>query len=93
MRNRRNKLTRAYEALRQELQAILYEEDPEGMGSSVGAPPDEYAEEAAALIPMLQGSASEGEIAAVLHKKFGSAQRALVERVHRAWSQFLEQTR
>jgi hypothetical protein len=40
-RDERRTRTQAYGALQTELAAILYGDDPGGMGSSVGAPEDE----------------------------------------------------
>lgn len=49
----RTEQTRAYRAFKQEVERILYDADPYGMGSSVGAPRDEYSDAAARLIPIL----------------------------------------
>jgi hypothetical protein len=49
--------TRAYLDFKSELEAVLYDDDPFRMGSSIGAPSDEYSEVAARLIPTLLGIA------------------------------------
>ncbi len=51
--NRTRALSRAYQDFNRRLMTILYEEDPAGVGSSVGAPEDEYAAEAAELVVRL----------------------------------------
>jgi hypothetical protein len=91
--DRQQALAHAYQALREELATILYEEDPGTMGSHVGAPPDEYAEEAGRLSTMLKGSTSEGETGRVLRGMFTSPSPRLVSRVHEAWGHFLARVR
>lgn len=45
--------THACLTAKRQIEALLYEVDPLGFGSSVGSPPDEYSDEAARLIPVL----------------------------------------
>ena len=54
MRDDRNRnKTRAYLLAKHQIEELLYDVDPLGFGSSVGSPRQEYAEEAARLIPLL----------------------------------------
>ena len=45
--------TRAYLDFKREVEDVLYEVDPYGMGSTIDAPRDEYSDEAARLLPLL----------------------------------------
>jgi hypothetical protein len=45
--------TRAYLDFQREIEQLLYEMDPDGMGSSIGSPRDEYSDEAARVLPLL----------------------------------------
>jgi hypothetical protein len=51
--NRHRRETRAYMIAKRQIEALLYDVDPLGFGSSIGSPPDEYSDEAARLIPVL----------------------------------------
>ena len=93
MNGRQQALAHAYQALREELGTILYEEDPGEMGSHVGAPPDEYAEEAGRLGTLLKEATSEEETGHVLRRMFTSPSPRLVSRVHEAWVRFLARVR
>lgn len=81
-------LTRAYEALCEELNTALYEEDPASMGSNVGAPRDEYAAEAARLAVNVRSSSSRADVERELLKMFGVAPSPLLERVEKALAKF-----
>jgi hypothetical protein len=50
--------TRAYLELKREVEDVLYEVDPDGCGTSIGSPRDEYSDVAARVIPMLLGAQS-----------------------------------
>jgi hypothetical protein len=50
---RHRHLTQGYLTAKRQIEALLYDVDPLGFGSSVGSPPDEYSDEAARLIPVL----------------------------------------
>jgi hypothetical protein len=45
--------TQAYLLAKRQIEALLYDVDPLGFGSSVGSPPDEYSNEASRLLPVL----------------------------------------
>lgn len=93
MKTRNEALTRAYEALCQELNIALYEEDPASMGSSVGAPRDEYAAEAARLAATIKSSGSPDEVESHLREMFAATSDALVQRVEQALAKFRMQSR
>jgi len=59
--SRRNRTrTQAYLEYKAKLEAILYDHDPYGFGSSIGAPSDEYSDEAARLAALLSHATHEG---------------------------------
>jgi hypothetical protein len=84
MSTRNEALASAYKELCEELSATLYDVDPAGMGSTVGAPREEYDGQAARIAAALRGSRSREEIASHLEKSFGECSAALVERVERS---------
>jgi hypothetical protein len=81
--------TLAYKRLHEYLVRLLYVDDPDLMGLSVGAPPDEYSQEAAILIAMLSSAKSEEEVATKVGEIFPSGSRELVDSITRAWLRFL----
>jgi hypothetical protein len=85
---RNESLSHAYTQLCEELSAALYEEDPASMGSSVGAPLDEYDGEAARLASALRESRSTEEITLHLRDMFGECSESLAERVRKALAKF-----
>src|SRR5438132_6100459 len=88
MNSRNEALTSAYVQLCDELSATLYDEDPSGMGSTAGAPRDEYDGEAARIAAALRNSRSRDEIASHLEKSYGNCSPALIDRVERAIAKF-----
>lgn len=88
MSARNEALALAYKQLCEELSAALYDEDPASMGSTVGAPRDEYDGEAARLASLLRDSRSRDEVTLHLHKMFGDHSESLVERVDKALAKF-----
>jgi hypothetical protein len=78
----------AYKQFHKELSEALYDEDPGGMGSSVGAPMDEYDGEAAKLAASLRDSSQLSDVATHLRQSFGCAPTALVQRVSKALTMF-----
>jgi hypothetical protein len=88
MTKSRKELALAYERLCDELSRVLYEEDPARIGKSIGAPRDEYNEEAARLATALRTVSSRDEIEQVLQQVFHTKSTALVERVERAMTKF-----
>ena len=88
---REKRLSRAYAELHAALNAILYEEDPLGAGSSVGSPDDEYEGEAARLAASLRQT--DGDARTALARVFGDGDEALFTerlplRVSDAWRAF-----
>jgi hypothetical protein len=65
-------------AFRNLISAILYACDPRGMGSSVGAPLDEYDSEANLLVSRLQREKSRESIEHIARSEYPSAPEALV---------------
>ena len=89
MTHRKKELEGAYQQLHKEFTAILYEEDPANLGFKIGAPTDEYSEEASRLIVALKGSRTREDIGQILRQMFGSASSPLIERAGAAWARFL----
>ncbi len=82
---RKAALEAAYQTMRTQLMAILYEEDPGGYPSSVSAPEDEYSEEAARLLVRLRGAATQTDVRKRLSAMFEQPSDSLVRRVHGVW--------
>ena len=80
----------AYSALHKELSGILYNEDPDGMGATGGAPDDESSPEVSKLIPRLQGRHDQEAVGAVVRRMFPQASEVLVNRVFDAWERYLK---
>jgi hypothetical protein len=92
-RSNRNKQALAYHRFRDKLMTILYEEDPGGMGSTVGAPLDEYAQEASMLAPRLRDAAVSREVRLILEDMFvDNVSDSLASRVERALQDFTRDT-
>ena len=75
----------AYNEAKERLTMILYDEDPDGMGSTASAPLDEYAGPAARLLVRLRGCETEAEVRAILTAAFSHVSNRLVARVHETW--------
>ena len=88
MNRSKGDLTRAYQQFCSELSRVLYEEDPARMGTSVGAPHDEYDGEAVRLAAALRDARSDEQVERVLIQAFHGAPARLVERVGRALTKF-----
>ncbi len=89
MRSREERLSAAYTTLHAKLSEILYNEDPDGMGVTVGAPDDEYSREASNLIRWLQDVRERDAAATVVQEMFPAARDSLVDKVFEAWTGFL----
>ena len=92
MTKSKRELVQAYRALCNELSGILYEEDPAGIGKSIGTPDDEYDSEAADLASALKDATSREQIERVVLQTFRATSPALVARVERAVTQFRMKT-
>jgi hypothetical protein len=90
MSARNEALASAYKVLCEELSATLYDEDPAGMGSTVGAPRDEYDGQAARIAAALRSTRSRKDVASYLEKSFSKCSPALIERVERSLAKFRE---
>ena len=90
MTNRKKELEGAYQQLHKELMAILYEEDPANLGFKIGAPTDEYSEEASRLIVALKSSRNREDIGQIIRQMFGSASSPLIDRARAAWAKFVD---
>lgn len=88
MTARNQALTPAYKELCKELSASLYNEDPAGMGTTVGAPGDEYDGEAARIAAALRNIRSREEIGAYLKQTYGKCSGALIDQVEGALIRF-----
>ena len=88
--NRHQELSSAYAELRGRLMAVLYEVDPAGMGSQVGAPMDEYSEEATRLIPRLRTARTREDVQRVLSDMFPAPSERLISLVYAEWAAFAQ---
>jgi hypothetical protein len=86
----KRRMSKAYLLLHREVSAALYEEDPEGFGSTIGSPEDEYETEAARLIASI--SQLEGDVAAAVASNFSQAPERLIQRVEAAWRRYKRQS-
>jgi hypothetical protein len=71
-----------------ELSKILYDEDPEMIGSSIGAPLDEYDKESFQLAASLKSISSQEDVDKRVRELFATASDAFIERVKRALDKF-----
>lgn len=78
-KSRKQVLTDAYTKLHAEVSAVLYDEDPEGMGVTTGSPDDEYSGEATKLILHLQKRGDHENVAAAVREMYI---RQVEERLH-----------
>lgn len=90
-KSREEHLSSAYSLLHAELSDIFYNEDPDGMGVTAGAPDDEYSPEVSRLIPRLQGVRDRKAVAGVVRQMFPTAGESLINRVFDAWARFLRE--
>ena len=88
-KSREEHLSSAYSTLHTELSGVLYNEDPDGMDVTAGAPDDEYSAEVSKLIPRLQGVRDREAVAGVVRQMFPTAGESLVDRVFDAWTRFI----
>jgi hypothetical protein len=78
--------------LHDELSRGLYEHDPESMGSSVGAPDNEYDDDAIELIRGLAQRRSTGSVTGVVRDLWPEAGDDLVASAEQAWRRYVDRT-
>lgn len=76
---------RRYEALTVELERLFYDYDPEGMGSTVGAPLDEYSDVAVSVIRALRDRGPDLLIAEAIRDAVPGATTDLVAEIEKLW--------
>lgn len=84
-RGNRERLRR-YEAVRAEFERLLYDYDPDGMGSTVGAPLDEYSDFAVSLMRALRDRAPDVSVAEAIRHAVPGATSELVAEIEKLWS-------
>ena len=89
--SREERLSKAYTKLHAQLCEIFYNEDPDGMGVSAGAPDDEYSPEVSNLIPRLRDLSDREAVARVVREIFPKASDSLTDQVFDAWTSFLRE--
>jgi hypothetical protein len=82
----KRRMTKANLALHGEVSAVLYEDDPEGFGATIGAPLDEYDTIAARLIAAIRDL--DGDVPAAANSMYSSLSEASVDRITRAWQTY-----
>ena len=75
----------SWKRLQSTLSRALHEHDPDGMGSSFGAPDDEYDDRAIDLIRSLQGNP---EVESAVRALWPNASARLVANVADAWTRY-----
>jgi hypothetical protein len=86
-RSRDKRFSKAYRELHDTLSTVLWEEDPDGLGITIGSPNDEYDDYSTKLIVEL--SKNSEDVSAVLSEWFGERlTEPLVERVTSAWAAY-----
>jgi hypothetical protein len=81
----RKELLREYAALKGRLERLLYDYDPDGMGSTVSAPLDEYSDVAAALIRALRDRQPEASFSETVWDVVPAATAELLGEIEAAW--------
>jgi hypothetical protein len=69
---------------------LLYDLDPDGIGRSIGAPPDEYRAAAARFLPRLSRAGTASEAAEEIRRLFPTAEPALIHALWAAQQRFKE---
>ncbi len=82
---RRDKLRR-YETLKTALEKLLYEYDPDGMGSTVGAPLDEYSDAAVTLMRALRDRRPDVPITEAVRDAVPGATNELIAEIEKRWN-------
>lgn len=89
---RQERLKSAYAAAQQRLMRVLHQEDPDGMGSSVGAPQNEYSQAAARLLTSLRDATTNEQARSATTAMYPDASDGLVNRVIDVWREFTANT-
>lgn len=85
---RQRVLTEAYAVFCKRVSVALYEHDPDGMGSTVAAPEDEYDGEAARLASSFRAANGEKSARDLVATMYSNASDALVSEIALAWDEF-----
>jgi hypothetical protein len=91
MSQREAAMASAYKSFCRELSTHLYDEDPAGIGSSIGAPADEYDSLATRLAVSLRNATAEAEIRSCIEELLGSSSERLVDLVAKSIEAFHNQ--
>jgi hypothetical protein len=83
-----SELRNAYKQFLEKLMKILYDLDPEGIGSSIDAPFDEYRDLATLLVPRLSRAKTSSGAAEEVRKLVPTAEPALIEALLAAQQEF-----
>lgn len=67
---------------------VLYEEDPQGFGISIGAPADEYSAQASELLVELSRMGRDDEIESLIRREFPEASGSLVNQLSEIWRDY-----
>ncbi len=78
---------RRFETLQSRFERLLYDYDPDGMGSTVGAPLDEYSDVATCLIRALRDREVGVEFAEAVWDVIPGATVELVDEVKTTWNE------
>lgn len=87
-RVRQKVLATSYRTFHNRVMKLLYEADPGGMGSTVGAPADEYSEEATKLIAGLKRAKTIGEVRRLVVSMFPESNEELVSKIYSLWAEY-----
>jgi len=78
----------AWSQLRSRLEVLLYDYDPDGMGASVGAPLDEYADVAISVIRTLRDREPDQPVSDAVWEAVPGASLDLIEEIAKAWGEY-----
>lgn len=88
----RNRISKAYRVAHARLMSILYEEDPDGMGATVGAPEDEYAQPATLLMIALNDASTPEKARRAVTDMYPDATEKLLTDALEVWRAFRAST-
>jgi hypothetical protein len=80
----------AYSQFLEAVMRLLHDLDPDGIGRSIDAPPDEYREMATRLLPRLSRAGTASEAAEEIRRSFPTAEPALIDALWAAQQKFKE---